>query len=121
MNHTYQEISHDEYNSIIKQNNFGIFTYDEFVKIKEILPGSLTYNGSGQLKHIYFYMSDGEPIDIMKTDDEWYFIQVPLSPEMGGVSEETPFGITNFDYVVFKCDQWDGFLDCINYIKNKYL
>lgn len=61
------------------------------------------YDGDAIIGHynvIYMYISDISFISIYKHDDEWWTIG-----ESWGENQ-----------IYYKCDQWDGFIECLKYI-----
>jgi hypothetical protein len=77
---------------------------DEYLTLKEpIVYSILVYkpilNKDGESEYI-------QEIRVDKVKDEWYYLQLTISEED--------------DYHYYKCDQFDGLIDCLKMIKDKH-
>lgn len=52
-------------------------------------------------------LMDPNEISVAKTKDEWFYVHCY-------VRNSSP------THISYKCDQWDGLIDCLDYIKDKY-
>ena len=94
----YIEISEGEYISYKDDSKkLDMFSNTELKAIQTILPSAKLNSFS---KNIFLY----NIIDIYKDNDEWYYIDICI----------------HFNGYYYKCDQFEGLMDCLNMLQNKY-
>ena len=90
-------------------DNWQIFSNEEIKKIERYIGSDIIKSESYDHKlstFIYYSTSNSLRIDMVKMSDEWYYISTISLVNSNPVS-----------YNWFQCDQWDGFIACLEYLK----
>lgn len=112
-NEYYYQISNEEYRDFRSDDLNKTFDEDEILKIKKLFPENI-YVGlakryASDYTNIYAELKDRAKLNILKADDEWYYLYYyHRFREDDITSEYDNFFGGNFREDYFKCDQFEG-------------